>query len=65
MELNESIKVKLFKNGKQLVESNFSIYSRALTYAMKEVEKGYSCLILRLVNNKSWVKLWLNPSETM
>ena len=62
--MEERVKVKVFRSGKLQESLEFDNYDKALDCAMKKLGLGNSCLILRLVENK-WVKVWLNPSETL
>ena len=56
----EVVVVKVFK-GKVLLETkNFNLYTKALDYAKKQSYLGFNSLILRLSNNKEWVRLWVN-----
>ncbi len=50
---------------KTLVETkDFREYSKALDYAKKKSWLGFNCLVLRLINNNVWVKLWINSQLT-
>ena len=62
--MEECVKVKVLKSGKLQESVSFDNYDKALDYAIKKVELGNVCLVLRKVENV-WVKVWLNPSETI
>ena len=63
--MKEKVKVKVLRSSKFIEELEFTNYDKALDYAMQKVEIGYSCLLLRLVGERHWVKMWMHPPETM
>ena len=60
----EKIVVKVYLNRKFITSENFINYTKALDYAKKRSWLGFDCLLLRLVDNKEWVRLWVN-SQTI
>ena len=63
--MKEKTIVKLLINKKVQGQAEFTDYQKALTYAKNKSYEGYTCMILRYSNEKEWVKLYLNPPETM
>lgn len=57
--------IKLIKNGNVVGQATFTKYEVGLKYAVKKCEEGYTCLILRMVNDKEWVKLTMYPPENL
>lgn len=63
--MKEKTIIKLLKNGKVVGQSTNTNYEISLKYAKKKCEEGYTCIILRLVDEKEWVKFVMNPPETL
>lgn len=63
--MQEKVIVKAFISGKLKYESHFEDYDLAFKYANKKVILGCKCLLLRQIDNKEWVKIWLNPSSSL
>lgn len=61
--MTEETIVKIMLNRVVKGQSKFTNYTTALNYAKRKAEEGYTCLILRLVNGKEWVKLYMDPPE--
>lgn len=57
--------IKLLRNNKKVGESAYTNYDIAMKYAKKKSEEGFTCLILRLVDEKEWVKFMMYPPETI
>ena len=57
--------VKLLKANKVIGQSTFLHYMKALDYAKVKCGEGYKCMVLRLVNDKEWVKFYLTPAESL
>lgn len=61
----EEIVIKVF-NGKSLLsEHKYQDYDKAFMFARNKVLLGYTCLILRNIDGKSWLKYWFYPRETI
>ena len=63
--MKEKTIVKILFGRSVKGQSEFTNYENALAYARCKSDEGYSCLILRFVDGKEWVKFWLTPSETL
>ena len=61
----EKVIVKLFKNKKLVGQSRTDNYDVACKYAFKKIQEGYSCLLLRQIDDKEWFKIWFNPSDVL
>ena len=63
--MEEKIKVKLILRQKQVLEKEYMNYDNALDFVKKKTNEGYTCLVLRQVENKNWVKIWFYPPESL
>lgn len=63
----EKVIVKVIKAGKVIKEYVYSNDSEDKYFACvkSQLSKGYSCLVLKLMNDKCWCKLRFIPPETM
>ena len=59
--MEEKTIVKVFNNNKLIIQKTYTNYDKALDYALSSTKVGYSCLILRQVEEKDWVRLMLYP----
>lgn len=57
--------IKLLRSNKLVGQAEFTNYSKALDYAMVKNREGYSCMVLRLVGEREWVKFYLYPPENL
>ena len=57
--------VKLLRSNKLLGQAAFTNYSTALKYATNKCGEGYTCLILRSVSEREWVKFYLTPPQNL
>ena len=63
--MKEKTIIKLLNNNKLVGQATHTNYEIALKYTKKKCEEGYTCLILRLVDEKEWVKFKMLPPENL
>ena len=57
--------IKLLRANKLIGQSEFGDYQKALDYASAKCSEGFTCLILRLINEREWVKFYLSPPQNL
>lgn len=63
--MEEKTIVKVLLNNKLMFEKTYTNYDNALDYALTSIKQGYSCLVLRQIDGKSWAKLRFDPPESI
>lgn len=63
--MKEKVKVRLILKGKVVSDFNFISYDKALDFASTKVYEGYTCLLLRCINDKEWSKIYFYPPDNL